>query len=418
MRFKSIILLNGLFAAIAFAEPMLAPCMVKDITYSQSKRTQKVTVNYTIANAVDPLLVCFDVLTNGVSIGRENLKNVTGDISKGASDFYSNGSHTLVWDARSDMPGLLMRNVDIVINAYPTNRLYNVPDIYMIVDVSAGPNAQSYPVRYSFDEEGVKTTEAKTSEIWFKRIGSGKFMMGAPTTEQNYDSALEKLHEVTLTKPMLVGVYEITAMQYYNVMGGTKPETANADKALGSVSWNSIRGESSDFPKIKGVEENSFMGLLCKKTGLDGFDLPTEAQWEYACRAGTTTAWNNGTTNIYTTALTDRDSQLDKLGWYGKSVNATQTPGLKEPNAWGLYDMHGNQLEWTLNYSENDNTYDTVDPEGPLKSTQSDVTLRRARGGSWFHSSYGCRAAYRGYHYQPSVQYVNLGFRTFFTIAE
>jgi penicillin-binding protein 1A len=72
----------------------------------------------------------------------------------------------------------------------------------------------------------------------------------------------------------------------------------------------------------------------------------------------------------------------------------------------------------TLNYSQDDNTKDTIDPVGPTKAAQTVTTLRRARGGSWFHSAYGCRAAYRGYHYQPSVAYVNLGFRVFFNIGQ
>jgi formylglycine-generating enzyme required for sulfatase activity len=206
-------------------------------------------------------------------------------------------------------------------------------------------------------------------------------------------------------------------MQYYKVMGGAEP-TSTQNIALGSVSWNSIRGESSDFPTVRSVEDDSFMGRLRRKTGLGGFDLPTEAQWEYACRAGTTTAWNNGTTNVYTSVESDRDSELDKLGWYGKEKNSAVEVGLKEPNAWGLYDMHGGQLEWTLNYSQDDNTKDTIDPVGPTKAAQTVTTLRRARGGSWFHSAYGCRAAYRGYHYQPSVAYVNLGFRVFFNIGQ
>jgi formylglycine-generating enzyme required for sulfatase activity len=417
MKLSSIIFLNALLATSLFADTMTAPCMVSEVTCSQGKYTQKMTVNYKITNAIDPLFVCFDVLTNGVSIGRDKLKNITGDISYDSTQVYSNGEYSFVWDAKKDMPGLLMTDVDIVVNAYPINRLYYVPDIYMVIDVSAGPNAQSYPVRYTFNGEGAKTQTAKTTEIWLRRVDAGTFMMGAPATEQNYAANTEKLHEVTLTKPMLVGVYEITEMQYYKVMGGTEP-TSTQNIALGSVSWNSIRGESSDFPTVRSVEDDSFMGRLRRKTGLGGFDLPTEAQWEYACRAGTTTAWNNGTTNVYTSVESDRDSELDKLGWYGKEKNSAVEVGLKEPNAWGLYDMHGGQLEWTLNYSQDDNTKDTIDPVGPTKAAQTVTTLRRARGGSWFHSAYGCRAAYRGYHYQPSVAYVNLGFRVFFNIGQ
>jgi formylglycine-generating enzyme required for sulfatase activity len=414
MCFSSLLLTAGM----VFAEPLSAPPMVKNVECSQGKYTQNVTVDYTLDNTVDPVFVTLDVFTNGVSVGRENIKTLSGEISKNTGVLVGQGDRSFVWAARKDMPGLLMTNVVFQVKAYPQSRLYLIPDIYMVVDVSGGPDAESYPVRYTFDGSGARTEAARTTEIWLRCIAPCKFMMGSPATEQNRDASKEALHEVTLTQPFLAGVYEVTSEQYYNVMGGTRPAQGKGGVAANSVSWNAIRGESSNWPTVKGVEDDSFMGRLRRKTGLDGFDLPTEAQWECACRAGTVTAWNNGTTNIYMSAVEDRDEELDKLAWYGKVKTESQICGLKLPNDWGLYDMHGNVLEWTLNYSKNDIADETVDPVGPVESTQTDKTLRMARGGSWLHSGNGLRSAYRGYHYNPSVVYPNLGFRLFFTGKE
>jgi formylglycine-generating enzyme required for sulfatase activity len=123
------------------------------------------------------------------------------------------------------------------------------------------------------------------------------------------------------------------------------------------------------------------------------FSLPTEAQWEYACRAGTTTALNNG-----------RD--LDKVGWYEKnSGRSTHPVGKKKPNAWGFYDMHGNVCEWCRDWYEYSYNGDETDPKGP--SSGSD---RVYRGGSWFNIAGRCRAANRNRD-SPSIRYFNLGFR-------
>ena len=131
------------------------------------------------------------------------------------------------------------------------------------------------------------------------------------------------------------------------------------------VSWNDIRGGT--WPGgTPGT--TTFMGILGAKTGLV-CDLPTEAQWEYACRAGTTTAYNNGS-----------DSDLDPLGWYSSNSNSTtHEVGTKTPNAWGLYDMHGNVSEWCLDWQGGTYWWTRKDPAGPA----GPLRRRVARGGSW-----------------------------------
>ena len=176
-----------------------------------------------------------------------------------------------------------------------------------------------------------------------------------------------------------------------------------------SVSYNRIRGKAkgSDWPSSKDVDDDSVLGLL-RSTLFCNFDLPTEAQWEYSCRAGTTTAWNNGTdiTN------TDQDTELDKLGRYrynhddgkGGYSDAHTTVGSYLPNAWGLYDMHGNVREWCLDWY---GSYegDATDPKGPAEGT-----YRLLRGGfHWCIGASVCRSAMR-FHENPSNGHAE-GFR-------
>ncbi|MBQ4142723.1 MAG: formylglycine-generating enzyme family protein, partial [Thermoguttaceae bacterium] len=118
--------------------------------------------------------------------------------------------------------------------------------------------------------------------------------------------------------------------------------------------------------------------------------LPTEAQWEYACRAGTTGAYAG---------------DLGEMGWYGSSGGGTHPVGQKKPNAWGLYDMHGNVWEWCQDWYGSYTTSPTSDPTGPNSGS-----YRVFRGGSWYSGAQFCRSAYRDWS-APDFRYVNLGFR-------
>ena len=147
------------------------------------------------------------------------------------------------------------------------------------------------------------------------------------------------------------------------------------------------------------------------------FTLPTEAQWEYACRAGTTTAFNNGT-NLETTVQIwdDPCPGLDKVGWYrynseyssgfsGNNERNHQTVGQKQPNAWGLYDMHGNVAEWCLDRYGDYPTGSVTDPTGPSTGDQFIM-----RGGDYHNYAYLCRSAYRSIS-KPNDNWNNVGFR-------
>ncbi len=189
-------------------------------------------------------------------------------------------------------------------------------------------------------------------------------------------------HAVTLTKPFWIGVFEVTQKQYQLVVG-SNPALYKGDKRpVEKLWWSDVRGDG-DWPSSKAVAGNSFMGRLRARTGLP-FDLPTEAQWEYACRAGTTSKYNNGGNS---------ESDLKKLArYYGNRSNDnlyTMPVGSYLPNAWGLYDMHGNVYEWCLDRFSTPLSAAT-DPVGPTSGGN-----RIARGGGYFSHYDCCCSAYR-----------------------
>ena len=263
---------------------------------------------------------------------------------------------------------------------------------YYVIDLSGGSNAETYPMEILEGEpSGGWTTEHKTTKLVLRRIEAGTFNMCNQTN-------------VTLTRPFFIGVFEVTSAQYQLVMNATNGDGDARPEA--GISYDDIRGNSSTYawPGSANVDPSTFIGKLRAKTGIATIDLPTEAQWEYACRAGTTSEYNNG-------GSTEND--LKQLGRYdgngddgsgGYEYYYTETiVGSYLPNAWGLYDMHGNVREWCLDY------YDTLtggtDPVGGTTGTQ-----RVVRGGDYEHSAYNCRASYR-WHEAPNGDYGYNGFR-------
>src|SRR5882724_52555 len=155
-------------------------------------------------------------------------------------------------------------------------------------------------------------------------IPAGTYVMGSPATEQKQekDAATEKQHKVTLTRPFYMAKFELTQAQYQKVMGENPSTTKGDDLPVHNAPWQSAQ---------------DFCDKLSKQVHRE-VQLPTEAQWEYACRAGTTTAYYSG----------DTIADLDKVGWHGGNSSRQLHPGgQKLPNVWGLYDMLGNIREFT-----------------------------------------------------------------------
>ena len=294
---------------------------------------------------------------------------------------------------------------------------------YLVIDLSGGTGAENYPVTY-LDEvpEGGWTDEYKTTKMVLRFVQPGKFKMGSPEDELGgyFD---EVQHEVTLSKPFYAGVFEVTQKQYELVTGEDPSDYKGDARPVECVSYDMLRGtaKGSRWPSENDVDEDSFFGILRAKTNLD-FDLPSEAQWEYACRAGTTTALNDGH-DLTPESLESTDENLDKLGRYaynfddghGGSYDAHTTVGSYQPNAWGLYDMHGNVLEWCLDWWDFDeewSTFPAKDPKGADINGADIINMRCLRGGDWCCNPRDCRSAFRFYT-PPDEANSEYGFRVF-----
>jgi len=228
----------------------------------------------------------------------------------------------------------------------------------------------------------------------FRLIPAGTFTMGSPSSEPGREGDDETQHQVTLTQPFYMQTTQVTQVQWHAVMG------SNPSHFLGyltlpveMVSWNDVQ-------------------LFITRMNLMGegtYSLPTEAQWEYAARAGSTTAFYNGEITDYLAMNScEYDSNLDAIGWYCYNAGMETHPVAgKAPNAWGLYDMSGNVLDWCQDwYSSSYYTSSAVtDPTGPSSGSH-----RVLRGGSWGSSARHCRSAIRG-HSSPSLRNNHIGFR-------
>ena len=209
-----------------------------------------------------------------------------------------------------------------------------------------------------------------------------------------------------------MGIFEVTRRQCALIMGWVPSNSRSTGACVPaySASYDMIRGSSkgAKWPSSSAVDDSSIIGTLRAKTGLN-FDLPTEAQWEYACRAGTSTTYSYG------------NSSNGAYMWYNNNSDHDMcVVGTKLPNPWGLYDMHGNLSELTLNWFSNSITYGT-DPKGP-----STGSTRVARGGSWSDSASRCTSFYRELTFTsseatytgvpPAKQYITVGFRIVLTL--
>ncbi len=220
-------------------------------------------------------------------------------------------------------------------------------------------------------------------------IPAGEFQMGSPESETDrYDN--ETQHKVKVTRPFHLGVFEITQQQYEKVMG-TRPWQGRPNVK-----------EGPDYPAtyVNWNDAVAFCRKLSKQEGVE-YRLPTEAEWEYACRAGTTTAYGFG----------DDASKLEQYTWYRENYwdvgeEYAHRVGRKLPNPWGLYDMHGNVFEWCQDwYAPYASAKVVSDPMGPAQGED-----RLLRGGAFNFQPGGVRSANRNSG-RPGGRYSSLGFR-------
>lgn len=229
-----------------------------------------------------------------------------------------------------------------------------------------------------------------------------EMMVKCPAGEYNMGSPLDELgrrddeiqHCVKITKDFYISKYPITQVMYKNIMGINPSHNKNDNCPVENVSW------------FKAKEFCQKLNNCTSETRPEGyeFDLPTEAQWEYACRAGTTTSLNNGKD---ITIKNGSCYNLEEVAWYANnSEGKTHPVGQKSPNAWGIYDMHGNIWEWCRDYYGPYQTEDLTDPEGPKSGY-----FRSDRGGSWINYYPSLLRSANRFCRNPNYEYNFLGFR-------
>jgi formylglycine-generating enzyme required for sulfatase activity len=219
-------------------------------------------------------------------------------------------------------------------------------------------------------------------------IPKGSFTMGAEDGFVNE----QPTHPVTISQPFYLGVYEVTQEQYEGVMGENPSKFKDPKNPVGRASWQ----DAVEFcRKLSELPDEKSAGRV--------YRLPTEAEWEYACRAGSTTKFGFG----------DDESQLFDYAWIGKnSESKTHHVGQKKPNAWGIHDMHGNAWEWCSDWYGEYPRDAVTDPQGPDTGI-----FRTCRGGSWGFVAANCRSAARGAN-DPATRTLGGGFRVVLKLSD
>ena len=416
---KSVTLLSTVLAGSVFAATPSIPA--NGVSMLQDANTRTVTITYTLESA--PAIVTLDIQTNGVSIGCRHFQNLGGDVNMKVSA----GTHTITWQPDVEWSGAPQRvtaeNVKAVVKAWACD----APPPYAVFDL-VNPNTVRF---YSCAEAvpgGVNTNPRyKEDLLVMRRIPAANvtWRMGSPSSEPTDGRAYEFAnsetpHYVMLTEDYYMAVFETTQKQYSHFADATLVGyfTDKGDhRPVDNNNWYHVRGTTHGvnwMTEGHAVDDGSPLANLRAHTGGVMFDLPTEAQWEYACRAGTGTGLNNGKECDSTDY-----ANASEVAWHNYNTDGGATyshdVGLKAPNAWGLYDMHGNVAEYCLDrYSEGSDYVATfganyvagsvvVDPIGAMSG--SAVVLR---GGSYYDAPRYCRSARRN---STTARSRNYGFR-------
>ena len=427
---------------------------VSDVTIAQPRR-KTIEVAYKLQNG--PAIVTVDFLTNGVSVGADKIVNhVTGAFEK-----VSAATPKIVWDVGAALPNVRNLSLTAVVKAWA---LENPPD-YMVVELSkTGKSSPRYYPSEGFLPGGTALdTRYRTTHLLMKKVLAKGLVWTMGGTAGQSGAASGKLGcRVTLTNNYYLGVFELTQAQTGNVNarkgrfttdGDMRPaEGFSFDNLRDAVNWSSPAQSRYPSPPYVDADNrqvySSIIGAinLCVKDV--AFDVPTEAQWEFAARAGQPAGrWGtgdacypkyeasstgtspilseiaryrgNGRTNSDTRPKEDGDSDY---ATYDTSVG-TQVCGSYPPNAYGFYDMHGNVSEYVLDWWDAANGYYSGKEYGrpncdgeKVLSTGATGTKHTLKGGSWMTWASDCAAGYRYGDYGTSFSRAHFGARLCVTL--
>ena len=413
MKMRILLTLLLCTGATVWADPASGIPKVTDVVMTQAVE-RLVTITYRLADA--PAIVTLDIQTNAtdgtwVSIGGTNIWSISGDVNKKVS---GKETYTINWSPNISWPDhkIAEGGARAVVTAWA---LDNPPD-YMVVDISENASAgdvEWYPAVEFLPGGLLGDDRYRQSAIVMRKIAARDvtFTVGS-IGEDGRNATREKTHAVTLTNSFYIGVFEVTQAQWSRIVT-SRPwpsyftnETCCAMRPVEQISFNEVRrgGTSSstggEWPADPGA--GSFLYLLRDKTKID-FDLPSETQWEYACRAGNGEGrWGNGTPIVGGAATPGRCTSTGGNDSDARGVTAekgTAVVGTYPPNDWGLYDMHGNVQELCLDYY--------IDDISLLKgevNTVINTTGHVVRGGTFVSAWKNLRSAFRSGNkdnYQP-----------------
>ena len=398
-----------LLAALAFAAPQAT-------VSAMTENGDELVVDYTLdADAI----VVVDIQTNVAddvyaSIGGEHQWTLDGDVNKRIEA----GARSFTWTPSSDMPDCDVQAAKLKVG-FSTYADGDAPD-YMVVDTAPTSTVYSvqrvkyYPNVESLPGGLLSNGAYFSSKIVMRHIRAKgvEWVMGT-VGEIGRSTSNENAHTVTLTNDYWMAVFETTYAQSSRVGGGTYGKI----KPHRNVTWNGIRGAAASYSWPLKPSSDSVLGLLYTRTGIR-FDLPSEAQWEFACRAGNGEGfWNDGSPIISTTV--SKETNLPRLARFGYSWSsadsvAGQIPGLHAPNSWGLYDMHGNESEHCLDWYQADitglggrvNSWGAYCADGVTAGGN-----KVNRGGTFTTGVGGCRPSARAGSYTPAQFKHEMGYR-------
>ncbi|MBR2839382.1 MAG: formylglycine-generating enzyme family protein [Kiritimatiellae bacterium] len=396
MRRTFALLAGGAAAMTLAAAPVVREGSVKIERDGNSSRW---LISYVLDG--DPAVVTLDVLTNGVSIGASNFAS-----AEGFGRVVQPGAHEHVWRARQSWPDHVVDALSVKVTAWALN----CPPPYLVLSLDSATPPVYYADTNSIPQWGANSNRLyKTGKMVLRRIPSAglRWRMGSGLDEPGADSVREVPHYVTLTKDYYMAIYPTTQAQYRLATGGPGNAAFSAYpdfdwQPVGGMPYNYVRGASPavDWPATgTNVADRSAVDFFRRATGCDSLDLPTDAEWEFACRGGVEGY------QLYTgrdLSNTVAAPELDPIAWYSGNSNTdgAKRPhevGLKQPNAYGLYDMLGNVMEMCLDWDNgalaNSDGSPAVDPPGPDSYNQA---MRRVfRGGVYNQGASTCRAAAR-----------------------
>lgn len=404
----------------AFSTPMLNDDV--PVVLTQDEETGRVTATYSLSGA--PAIVTVEVLTNDVPVDAAALGPMSGDVNRLVS---GGGDHAVYWKLPCNwMERVGETNLKVRVSAWSPV----TPPDWMVVSLV---DTNGY-VRYYADEssvpEGVTSSLYKTEQMLFRKIPAAKvrYRFGAPSGEKGRTAENGTPQIVTVSNDFYMGVYQVTQRQYELVTGSRPSFFSNvvdyAERPVEQVSYAEVRGSGYEWPiNLHAVADDSFMGILRHRTGVDGFDLPTEIEWEFAARAECGAALYTGSelSGTQTSANLNDIARYRKNGGYvgntepdGEAISESGTGkvGGHDSNRWGLFDMIGNVWEMCLDFYAADPTAKELEAGGP-----STGTLHSVRGGAWNSPAERCRCASR-YSFATTTSNKGLGFRVAMPLAK